>query len=66
MKSLIMTENQRGKSGLTTKNTHVKGFTECSMTSGSDKNGLGCAYWASTDVSPADHTKSYRKDFIKY
>ena len=61
-----MTENQRGKSGLTTKNTHVKGFTGCSMTSGSDKNGMGCAYWASIDVSPADSSKSYWKDFIKY
>lgn len=42
------------------------GFTECSMTSNSEQNGMGCAYWASIDVSPADSSKSYWKDFIKY
>ncbi|HIT92963.1 MAG TPA: hypothetical protein IAD11_08595 [Candidatus Stercorousia faecigallinarum] len=40
-------------------------FTECSKTSTSSFNGMGCAYWAVTDINPEDKTKSYWKDFIK-
>ncbi len=42
------------------------GFTECSMNSESDKNGMGCAFWASIDVNPDDKSKGYWKEFIKY
>lgn len=38
---------------------------ECSITSASTRNGMGCAYWASLDISPLDNKKSYWKDFIK-
>lgn len=40
-------------------------FTECSKTGTSNFNGMGCAYWAVTDINPEDKTKSYWKDFIK-
>ena len=43
-----------------------KDFTDCSMKINTEKNGMGCAYWASIDVNPDDNTKDYWNDFIKY
>ena len=38
---------------------------DCSKTSTSNNNGIGCAYWASIDVNPDDNDKSYWKEFLK-
>ena len=43
-----------------------QGYTDCSMESDTEKNGMGCAYWAAMNINPDDSTKDYWNDFIKY